>query len=117
LIKAYFEENKFREIILKNESLKGQDKIDFAYEAGKCFGDYPIINSQKSAFSLMASEETHLFSIDSSLFNELFSKYILKAENDRKIYLKNCFNIFRESNKFEEYYQRISVVVIIDFFI
>ena len=85
--------------------------IDFAYETGKCFGDYPIINNQQSSFALMASEETHLIYIDSGIFNELFSKFILKAENDRKTFFKNCLDIFRESHRFEEYYHRVSLVV------
>ncbi len=100
-----------REIILRNETLKNQEKIDFQLEAGKCFGDYPILNNQQSAFSLIASEETHLISIDSGIFNELFSKCILKAENDRKIFFKSCLDVFKESHRFEEYYQRVSLVV------
>lgn len=93
--------------------MKNQDKIDFAIEAGKCFGDYPIINNPQSAFSLMASEETHIICIDSGIFKELFSKFILKAENDRKVFFKTCLDVFGESHRFEEYYQRVSLVVII----
>jgi len=100
-----------------NESLNDSEKIDFALEAGKTFGDYPILNNQESAFSLMASEDTYLIYIDSGIFTELFSKSIIKSENERRIFFKNGLDIFKESHKFDEYYQRVSVVVINQFLI
>lgn len=88
-------------------------KLNINLDMGSCIGDYGIINQTPSKFSIYTSEDTHLITIDSNIFYEVFNKLISKAESERKLFFKMKFNIFKHSFKFDEYYKRISLIVIL----
>ena len=78
---------------------------------GFCLGDYGIINEIPSRYSIFTSEDTHIITINSIFFYENVNKLILKADNERKLFFKNQLNVFPSYN-YDEYYKRISLIVI-----
>ena len=87
------------------------DKQEVILDSGKYFGEYGVLYNQNSPFSIIANEETHFVTIKKDIFKDIFSKLMMKSENERRIFLKTKFDVFETSNRFDEYYNRISVIV------
>ena len=53
-------------------------------------------------------EESHLFSIDKEKFKMIFAKWLFKAENDRRDFIKKTIPFLSTipEIRFEEYYKR-----------
>ena len=98
---------------MENDELCDTQKLNINLDIGSCMGDYGIITQTASKYSLFTSEDTYIITIDSIFFQEILSRLISKGENERKLFFKLKLDIFRESYKFDEYYKRISIIVII----
>ena len=75
---------------------------------GMCFGEWAIIYNIERSASAYVMEESHLFSIDKEKFKMIFAKWLFKAENDRRDFIKKTIPFLSTipEIRFEEYYKR-----------
>ena len=75
---------------------------------GMCFGEWAIIYNIERTASAYVLEDSHLFSIEKDKFKTVFAKWLFKAENDRREFIKKTIPFFGTipEIRFEEYYKR-----------
>jgi len=111
-------ENYNQFLLLNNlQSLQQEEEQEveqFTLDKGKCFGDWGIIYSQNRCASAVAIEDyTYCAMIMKDVFDEHFGKFILKAETERRNFFREKLQIFKDVAKFEDYYKRIVIMVIL----
>lgn len=92
--------------MLKN---KDQEVERFHLIPGMCFGEWALLYNVLRTASAYTLEETELFSLDKENFDLYFSKFMIKAENDRKFFMFNKIPLFKKLQKyrFDEYYKKM----------
>lgn len=75
---------------------------------GMCFGEWAIIYNIERTASAYVLEDSHLFSIEKDKFKTVFAKWLFKAENDRREFIKKTIPFLGTipEIRFEEYYKR-----------
>ncbi len=89
------------------------EKMELDY--GKCFGEWGIIYNQKRSASAYVLEDCVLICIESTIFNDCFTKFVFKAEKKRREFLENNFNFLKLYDNKSRHYKRIIAEVIILF--
>jgi len=64
---------------------------------GMCFGYDGLMNKANRTSSVYALEDTELFVLDNDGFDKSFLKSILRAEIDRKDFLKDRIPVFKDN--------------------
>ncbi len=79
---------------------------------GSCFGEWSSIYNKRRSASAFVLEDTDLFFLDNDIFQEHLLKYIIKAEFERKCFIKSKIKVLDEIRGFEEYYKRVVPIVL-----
>ena len=111
---AFYEDKNLKEILNKINLYNfnnTKEKLKINLDVGFCFGDYGIINKTKSPYFIYIKEDSYFLTLDSSFFNDILMKIIIKSEMERKTFFKIKFEIFKNSYRFEDYYKRVSLIV------
>lgn len=80
-------------------------------QEGKCFGEWGIIYNEKRSASAYTLEETYLMILPKQIFIDCFSSSVLKAENERRKFLKQKIPSFYQNHTATHYFKRISIEV------
>jgi hypothetical protein len=104
---------------------KGRRKIDYEspdllkeeilaiITGGHCLGHYAVAYDIPRTASAYAIEDTDLFYLDKSYFEISFQKDIVKADQDRRLFLLERLPILKNITKMEDYVTRLVPIVII----
>lgn len=96
----------------QDEVFKKYDERELiSYSDGYCFGEWGVIYNKPRSASAFAIEDTDIIYIERENFNEFFAKYLIKADQERRIFLKNEIEPLKKVSKFDEIYKRIIYTV------
>jgi hypothetical protein len=90
--------------VLKEEELA-------SISGGNCFGHYAAAYDIARTASAYSVEDTYLFYLDKNYFEIAFQKDIVKADNERRLFLLDRLPILESITKVEDYITRIIPIV------
>ena len=106
---------KHNEIILDYvlESIKNDysEILRFVIHEGKCFGDWGINYNKRRSASALAIDNCYLICLPKQILQDCFSIFVIKAENERRKFLRSNIYSFGKSNDCSYYYKRLIVKV------
>lgn len=99
----------YRQVDKINRKINDNEDERFQLSSGMCFGEWALLYSTARTASALALEDTDLFSVNKETFNTYFSKFMVKAENERRFFIFNKIPLFKRlhKSKFDEYYRKI----------
>ena len=78
---------------------------------GSSFGEWDIIYNQQRSRSAFAINDLDLIYVDKENFNRYFSKYFIKSDQEKRIYLKNVIEPLKNLTKFDDLYKKMQYCV------
>lgn len=85
----------------RNNSSHFETNLISSLSEGACFGEWGLIENSVRNNTAVCIEDTLLFKIDSNCYSLFIKNAIIRAEHERKLFLKNNIEIFKLLNRYQ----------------
>lgn len=85
------------------------------YSTGKFFDEWAIVHNLLRVNSAYTKEDCHLIAIDKADFDRIWTKHILKSDNEKRSFVAEKFPNIAKMRKFDQFFKQMALLVILIF--
>lgn len=81
------------------------------FSAGKYFDEWGIIYNNLRTYSAYTKEDCHFITIDKVDFDKVWTKHIIKSDNEKRSFITEKLPHIAKMRKFDQFYKQMSLMV------